>query len=193
MLSMKRREVDFMSFWQKIGDFLSPSSGSQSIKTNDQNVTGPQKDPMSDFSQVLKVENIAVDVDVKSREELLKYLSKFAQSIDNGIDTESIYGKYLVRENDAATDLGDQVAVPHAQDKSVKQLMMLIVKFKQPIIWDKDKQVQTVLSLVIPDPEKNYQHVPYLSSIARLLLKKGFLHALNKSRTSEEVFKLFVK
>lgn len=193
MLSMKRREVDFMSFWQKIGDFLSPSSGSQSIKTNDQNVTGPQKDPMSDFSQVLKVENIAVDVDVKSREELLKYLSKFAQSIDNGIDAESIYGKYLVRENDAATDLGDQVAVPHAQDKSVKQLMMLIVKFKQPIIWDKDKQVQTVLSLVIPDPEKNYQHVPYLSSIARLLLKKGFLHALNKSRTSEEVFKLFVK
>lgn len=182
-----------MSFWQKIGDFLSPSSGSQSIKTNDQNVTGPQKDPMSDFSQVLKVENIAVDVDVKSREELLKYLSKFAQSIDNGIDAEAIYGKYLVRENDAATDLGDQVAVPHAQDKSVKQLMMLIVKFKQPIIWDKDKQVQTILSLVIPDPEKNYQHVPYLSSIARLLLKKSFLHAMNRSRTSEEVFKLFVK
>jgi Phosphotransferase system mannitol/fructose-specific IIA domain (Ntr-type) len=193
MLSMKRREVDFMSFWQKIGDFLSPSSGSQSIKTNDQNVTGPQKDPMSDFSQVLKVENIAVDVDVKSREELLKYLSRFAQSIDNGIDAEAIYGKYLVRENDAATDLGDQVAVPHAQDKSVEQLMMLIVKLKQPIIWDKDKQVQTVLSLVIPDPEKNYQHVPYLSSIARLLLKKGFLHAMNRSRTSEEVFKLFVK
>ncbi|AYE38121.1 PTS sugar transporter subunit IIA [Companilactobacillus zhachilii] len=193
MLSMKRREVDFMSFWQKIGDFLSPSGGSQSIKTNDQNVTGPQKDPMSDFSQVLKVENIAVDVEVKSREELLKYLSKFAQTIDNGIDAEAIYGKYLVRENDAATDLGDQIAVPHAQDKSVEQLMMLIVKLKQPIIWDKDKQVQIVLSLVIPDPEKNYQHVPYLSSIARLLLKKGFLHALNRSRTSEEVFKLFVK
>lgn len=182
-----------MSLWQKIGNFLNPSSESQSIRTNDQNVTGPQKDPMSDFSQVLKIENIAVDVDVKSRDELLKYLSKLAQTTDNNVDSEAIYGKYLVRENDAATDLGDKIAVPHAQDKSVKSLTMLIVKLKQPIIWDKDSQVQTVLSLVIPDPEKNYQHVPYLSSIARLLLKNGFLHALNRAKTPEEILKLFVK
>lgn len=180
-----------MSFWQKVGDFLNPSSSSQTIRTNDQNVTGPQKDPMSDFSQILDVKNIVVDVDVKSRDELLKYLSNLAQTNDKSIDAEAIYGKYLVRENDAATDLGDGIAVPHAQDKSVASLTMLIVKLKQPIIWDKNNSVQTVISLLIPDPEKNYQHVPYLSTVARLLLKKGFLHSLARAKTSDEIKKIF--
>lgn len=176
-----------MSIWQKISDFLTPDS---SRPINDPNVK--QQDQMSDFSQVLDVKNIVVDVQVKSRNELLKYLATLAYASDSKVDIEALYGKYLVRESDASTDLGAGVAMPHAQDESVSKLTMLVVKLAQPIEWKKGVEVQTVISLVIPDPEKNFAHVPYMSSIARLLLKKGFVPALNRANTPEKISKLFI-
>ncbi|WP_338214865.1 PTS sugar transporter subunit IIA [Companilactobacillus muriivasis] len=176
-----------MSIWQKISDFLTPDS---SRPINDPNVK--QQDQMSDFSQILDVKNIVVDVQVKSRNELLKYLATLAHADDANVDIEALYGKYLVRENDASTDLGDGVAMPHAQDESVSKLTMFVVKLAQPIEWKKGVEIQTVISLVIPDPEKNYAHIPYMSSVARLLLKKGFVPALNRATTPEKISKLFI-
>ncbi|MFC6176135.1 PTS sugar transporter subunit IIA [Companilactobacillus huachuanensis] len=176
-----------MSIWKKISDFLTPDSNRP---TNDPNVT--RQDQMSDFSRVLDVKNIVVDVQVKSRNELLKYLATLAHTNDSKIDVEALYGKYLVRESDASTDLGDGIAMPHAQDESVSKLTMLVVKLAQPIVWSEGAEVQTVISLVIPDPEKNYAHVPYMSSIARLLFKKGFISALNRTMAPEKISQLFI-
>jgi len=121
-----------MSLWQKFADFFNPNN-SQSIKTNDARVNGAPADPMSDFSQVLDSQNIVVNLKLANRNEVLKYLANLIKKKSPDVDSEALYGEFLVRESIAATNLGDGVAVPHIQDKSVSKLTMLILKLDHPV------------------------------------------------------------
>lgn len=181
-----------MSFLQKIGDFFKKGSNQASIRTNDSNFSQPQVIPISDFTRVLKVENVKVDSEITNKNELLKYLVDLFQKDNSKIDSESLYGSFLLREQECFTDLGDGFAVPHAQDGSVDRLTMGIVTLKQPVDWGNGNQVRIVLALIMPDPEKNYQHVSYLSSIARLLSDPKFVHTLKKAADSERIAQLFL-
>lgn len=186
-----------MSFWQKLKDaFYGPNQPDKQqyiISTNDSNVPNqkPRIDAMSDFSHVLSVEDIAVDVDVDTSAEALKYLSNLAEKLDPNLDAETIYGQFLLREKESATDLGDGVAIPHAKLESVSNLKMFVIKLSQPIVWDEENQVDTVIAFLIPDPERGYQHVSYLSTVSRLLLKKDFRISLQKAKNSASILKLF--
>lgn len=178
-----------MSIWQKMSDFL---TGSQNSSIS--NTTQQQKPlPMSDFGKVLKEENITLNVAVKSRNELLKYLSNYSHQLDKNIDTQSVYGKFIVREQETTTELGNGLVMPHVQDPSVKHLMMLVVKLEQPISWTATSQIDTAIAFLIPDPEADYQHVSYLASVARLLLQKDFYKHLQHAKNSLQILELFVK
>ncbi|APU71496.1 hypothetical protein LCR01_13790 [Companilactobacillus crustorum] len=186
-----------MSVWQNLKNaFMSPKSSDKQkqvvIVTNDENVPGQKRvDEMSDLTQVFQVENIAMDVVADSRAAALKYLAEFAQKLFPGLDQETLYGKYLLRERQATTELGAGVAIPHVQDSSINQLTMLVVKLKKPIKWTKNEEVNVLISFLIPDPERNYQHLAYFSTIARLLMQKNFVHKLSKAKNNEQIFDLF--
>lgn len=188
------------SLWQRIKNHFKKSPNSDDapkrtvvIVTNDNNVPNnrPRVDKMSDFSKVLVASDIILDVDASSKIELLKYIAKFAHETDSKIDSEVLYGKLIMRENQASTQMGGGVVMPHAMDSSISKLRAIILKLKNPIVWAQGEKVDVVVSLLIPDPEKDYQHVPYMSTLARLMLKKDFLKSLKQAKSSEAVLRLF--
>lgn len=186
-----------MSVWQNLKNaFMNPNSSDKQkqvvVVTNDENVPGQKRiDEMSDLTQVFQVENIAMDVVADSQAAALKYLAGFAQKLFPSLDQETLYGKYLLRERQATTELGAGVAIPHVQDSSINQLTMLVVKLKNPIKWTKNEEVNVLISFLIPDPEKDYQHLSYFSTIARLLMQKNFVHKLSKAKNNEQIIDLF--
>jgi len=189
------------SFWHKLRNLFKNTNEATKPKrtvvvvTNDSNVPNqkPRVYKLSDFSKVLTEKDVAIGVDIASKPELLKYLADFAKKSDSNLDSEAIYGEYLLREQQCPTDLGDGIAIPHVQTASVKKLTMLVVKLNHPIAWTDTINVDIVLSFLVPDPEKDYQHVPYLASVARLLLKKDFLKKLRLAQNESEVVNLFIK
>lgn len=186
-----------MSFWQKIKDaFYGPKRVDKSqyiISTNDSNVPNqkPRVDVMSDFTGVLQKENIVVGVEASTPIEVLKYLSQLAGKLDPQVDIQNVYGQYLLRDKSCPTDLGDGIALPHAQIESVSKLKMFILKLNRPINWTDHGKVSIVISFLIPDPENKYQHVAYMSTVARLLLRKGFSESLKKAQDPSDILKLF--
>jgi len=151
-------------------------------------------DETSDFTHVLKEKNIKLDLEVSSQNELLKYLVDSAKTLDPMIDSEKIYGKYLLREQQDSTNLSDGIALPHIQDESINQITMLIVRLDKPIKWDSDRQeVSLIISLLTPLPDDKFEHVKYLASISQILLSKENLYVLKKSESKVDILNLFVK
>lgn len=182
-----------MNVWKKFADFLMGNSEKQVKVRSSFDPNQKQPDPMNDLSKILDENRIIIDVEADTKERALKYLANLAQHLDGDVDAEAVYVKLLMRESQSSTVLGDGIVMPHIQDKSIDHLQMYVLKLAQPIVWDDQPSTEIVLALLSPKPEKHYEHVSYMSTIARLLLRKGFIVTLKSASTKEVIFKLFKK
>lgn len=147
----------------------------------------------NDLSEIINENNIALDVDVKSRDELLQYLADFAKKLGYATDAAAVDKKYLAREAESSTGMEKGIAIPHAQDKTINRSAMLIAKLKQPIEWKTfdGQPVDIVISFLIPDQDDGSNHLEYLSSTSKLLMHDEFVKSLKNAQTKAEILKLF--
>ncbi|WP_282708442.1 fructose-specific PTS transporter subunit EIIC [Ligilactobacillus sp. Marseille-Q7487] len=145
-------------------------------------------------TSILEENNIFVDVDLKDKDDVLKYLANL--SVENGIanNAEKVYEKYIIREKESSTGMEQGIAIPHAQDETIKDAKILIVKLNHPIKWDSldGSLVDTIISFLIPE-NGSKDHLKYLSNMAKLLMNQNFVTELKHAHTSNEIKKLFFK
>ncbi|WP_119326837.1 fructose-specific PTS transporter subunit EIIC [Companilactobacillus musae] len=147
----------------------------------------------NDLSEILNEDNIALNVKASSRDELLQYLADFSKKLGYSTDSTAVYKKYLARESESSTGMEKGIAIPHAQDKSIKGSAMLIVKLAQPVEWKTfdGQPVDIVISFLIPDEDDGSSHLEYLSSTSKLLMHSEFVDSLRQAQTKAEILKLF--
>lgn len=147
----------------------------------------------NDLSEIINKDNIALNVDVATRDDLLKYLADFSKKLGYATDSEAVYQKYLAREKESSTGMEKGIAIPHAQDKTINRSAMLIAKLKQPIEWKTfdNQPVDIVISFLIPDQDDGSNHLEYLSSTSKLLMHDEFVDSLRNAQSKEEILKLF--
>ncbi|CAJ1174347.1 fructose-specific PTS transporter subunit EIIC [Companilactobacillus nantensis] len=147
----------------------------------------------NDLSEIINEDNIALNVDVASRDELLQYLADFAKKLGYATDASAVDKKYLAREAESSTGMEKGIAIPHAQDKTINRSAMLIAKLKQPVEWKTfdNQPVDIVISFLIPDQDDGSNHLEYLSSTSKLLMHDEFVEALRNAKTKTEILKLF--
>lgn len=145
-------------------------------------------------AEILKIENIAFDIPAKTRDEALEALSNFAQEKGLTTDAHAVYAKYLQREQEGSTGMEKGIAIPHAQDSSIKESAMIILRLKNKVDWKTfdDQPVDTIISFLIPAQDQN-SHLEYLSNTAKLLTHEDFISELTSSTKPEEVYALFSK
>ena len=171
-----------MSFWKKFEKFLNPNV--ESKKSTNSNVKPAHVDQLTDFSTVLNLEDIEINAVAESKNALLKALA------DKTTDPETVYGKLLFREKASSTEVGNGVALPHMQDKSIPKLRVIILRLEKPIKWQQGG-INLVIAVFIPEKETHFEHVTCLATICRHLLQKGFLRAMRNARSKEDIYKLF--
>lgn len=143
-------------------------------------------------NDILNINNIKVNVDVKNRDDALKYLSKLAVTNKLATDAQKVLSSYKNRENEGSTGMTDGIAIPHAQSAAIDKSSMLVLKLKQPIDWNSldGKKIDIVISFLIPAVDSN-THLQYLSNTAKLLTHSEFIQKLQKANTPEEIKQLF--
>ncbi len=144
-----------------------------------------------DPGDILTLNNIQLNIEAQSRDDVLKYLAQFA--VQNGLatDADKVLNKYLKREEEGSTGMQDGIAIPHAQDATIHSSAMLVVKLAQPVEWQTfdGKPIDTVISFLIPENDSG-AHLKYLSNTAKLLTHEDFVQELHQAKTKEEVFNL---
>lgn len=145
-----------------------------------------------DPSKILALNNIQVDVDVKDRDDALKYLADFAVQNNLATDAAKVLASYKQREQEGSTGMTEGFAIPHAQSAAINKSAMMILKLKKPIDWQSldGQKIDTVISFLIPEVDSN-SHLKYLSNTAKLLTHEDFIASLKKANTPEEIYHLF--
>lgn len=145
-----------------------------------------------DPSKILALNNIQVDVDVKDRDDTLKYLADFAVQNNLATDAAKVLASYKQREQEGSTGMTEGFAIPHAQSAAINKSAMIILKLKKPIDWQSldGQKIDTVISFLIPEVDSN-SHLKYLSNTAKLLTHEDFIASLKKANTPEEIYHLF--
>ncbi len=149
----------------------------------------------NDLSEILKPENIFFNVSVKNQQEALRYLAEKAVKSGLSSSTESVFQKYVKREEEGSTGMENGIAIPHAQDAAIKSSSMMILKLKNPVSWNTfdGKPVDLIISFLIPVQDNGGAHLRYLSSTAKLLMHQDFVAKLRSSKHSDEIVELFKK
>ena len=143
-----------------------------------------------DLKNVINRENVLVDIEGTTKEEVLKALCN--QLFNTGYinDVDDFYTDVLAREEEGLTGLGKGIAIPHGKSESVINTTIAIGKTKQPIEWGSldDKPVEVILLFAVKNSDATTTHIKLLQKVAIMLADDEFLVALQKAENEDELF-----
>ena len=143
-----------------------------------------------DLKNVINRENVLVDIEGTTKEEVLKALCN--QLFNTGYinDVDDFYADVLAREEEGLTGLGKGIAIPHGKSESVINTTIAIGKTKQPIEWGSldDKPVEVILLFAVKNSDATTTHIKLLQKVAIMLADDEFLVALQKAENEDELF-----
>lgn len=141
------------------------------------------------MSGFVKKDEVFLNVDVKTREEVLEFISKEAVRLGVADDEATLLDAFHKRENEGATGLQGGFAIPHAQSDDIKKIAVIVVKPSTPIEWETlDGQPVTVaIALLCPTGEAGKGHLRMLSQLAVMLMKPKFCETVQNAEDSEHI------
>lgn len=139
--------------------------------------------------------SILVDVFANSQKDVFKLISNEAVNKGYANDSNLLIEALNYRENEGTTGMMDGFAIPHAKSNTIKIPALIIFKLTNGVEWNSmdGKQIDFVISLLIPEEEKGTTHLQLLSKVARLLMKEEVKNLLKKSKSESEIDAILTK
>ena len=140
------------------------------------------------ITDVLPLENTALNVTGGSKKRVLENLSHFLAERITDLDYDDLYQGLLARERLGSTGIGEGIAIPHCRMANCKKITGALLKLADPVDFDSmdGMLVDLVFALIVPE-EQNDEHLQILSSIAELLQEESVRVQL-RAATSTEAF-----
>lgn len=144
------------------------------------------------MNKILKEQNIFLDVESRSKDELIETLAekldKMGKLFDKNIFIEDIYK----REAEGITGIENGLALPHGKSSGVKETTILVVKLKTSIEWETldDSLVDLVVLFAVKLEDKNDVHLKLLSRIAGNLSEEENILKIKELTNKEEIIKI---
>lgn len=141
------------------------------------------------MSGFVSEENILLNQQATTKEEVLRTISDAAARLGVADDADAVYAAFLAREEIDKTGMVDGFAVPHCKTDAVKSAAVIIFKNAQPVEWPSldDKPVDIAMALLIPDSEAGTTHLRLLSKAAMLLMDDNFKSKLRESNDAADL------
>lgn len=146
-----------------------------------------------DINEVLKPENIVLDLKAKNKSEVIDKLTGLLLKSGYLTDKESFVKDVMEREIAAPTGIGNEIAIPHGKSAFVKETSVAAARLETPIEWDESESqpVKFVILLAVNEDDRGSTHIKLLSMIARKLASEETCKKLTEAKTSEEILKIF--
>lgn len=145
---------------------------------------------MMDF---VKPNQVLLDVDCTTKEEVLALLS--AKALELGItdDEAAVKAAFDAREAEGTTGMMDGFAVPHAKTAAIKDAAVIVVRFAAPIAdWESidGSEITVGIALLVPEAEAGSTHITLLAQIARALMDEEFRNVIRTATEPSQISEL---
>lgn len=131
----------------------------------------------------------AMDLNLQTEDKAstLRYLAeRFAQA--GGVsDVDSYVEKLSAREAQSTTGVGDEIAIPHAQDVTIKEAAIVFARSQTGVEWASFDGQPAKLIFMIAAPEGGGEHLQALAKLSSILMKPEAKAALLEAETAEAV------
>ena len=127
---------------------------------------------MNALAQLITINNILLDIEVSSREELFQFVGELFEK-NFGITSSTVQNCLLDRENLGSTGLGHGLAIPHGRVKNLSNAHLAFIRTREGIDFKAPDQEMVKAFVVMLVPEQATQeHLEILSQVAQVLSDK---------------------
>jgi mannitol/fructose-specific phosphotransferase system IIA component (Ntr-type) len=144
-----------------------------------------------EISDYLDPENIILNLEGKSKEQIIRALIENLQTSDPQIDGEQAFYDLWEREMDYSTGLEDGIAFPHARTKAVtRHKLALGICRKGCDFESRDGEATHFIPLLLTPRSSGKPHIIILAEIIKKLEDKLIRQKLLEAQSAEEVYRL---
>lgn len=144
-----------------------------------------------DITTMLNENTVELGVDLKSKEEVISYITEILDKEKRITSKEDTFKGYVEREGQCTTGIGFGIAVPHCKVESIVNPTIVYLTLKSPIDWQAldDKPVNVVIGLAIPKKDEGTLHLEILSRLASNLMEDEFKDSLFSMTNKNDLIK----
>ncbi|AGB18565.1 BglG family transcription antiterminator [Thermoanaerobacterium thermosaccharolyticum] len=154
---------------------------------------GEMKIMATDLAKVIKIETIKLDMEAKTKDEVLRELTTLLYNAGALSDKEAFLDDVYYRERLGSTGIGNGIAIPHGKSKFVNKTSLAIGRTKTDIEWETldNKPVRFIILFAVKDENRDSAHIRLLSQVATKLADDEVCEKLQKVKTPEEIYQIF--
>ena len=146
------------------------------------------------LSEIINVNRIRNDVDVKSKKRALEELSNLLVQDQNQLDASDIFDSLISRERLGATGVGYGIAIPHGRIKNCNKIIGAFIQLNNAVDFNSidNQPVDIFFALIVPE-ESTDEHLQVLALLASMFNDENFRQKLHQSKSSEETYQLLTQ
>lgn len=134
---------------------------------------------------------IFVDKDLKSKDEVFKFVSDEAYKLGFIESKTDFIDKLYYREGLMSTSLDFNLAIPHAKSSTILYDFISYIKLSNDIMWNKtDDDVTNQVFLIAVSEGGSDRHLKYIAEISKKIIDDEFRTKLKNSESVEEICEL---
>ena len=143
------------------------------------------------ITDLLKLESIAMNPAVSSKDEALNTLVDLMEKRGNLNNKEEYKAAVLKRESLSTTGIGEGIAIPHAKTEAVREPGLAAMVIKDGIDFDSldGEPVSLFFLIAAPEGEANL-HLDVLARLSMMLMNPEFKEKLLNAESKEEFLRL---
>ena len=143
------------------------------------------------LSEIINVNRIRNDVDVKSKKRALEALSDLITQDQVQLDASDIFDSLISRERLGATGVGYGIAIPHGRIKNCQKITGAFIQLNQGVDFNTvdNQPVDMLFALIVPE-ESTDEHLQALALLASMFSDEKFREKLRQSTSVEDTYQL---
>lgn len=146
------------------------------------------------LSEIINVNRIRNDIDVKSKKRALEELSNLIVQDQNQLDASDIFDSLISRERLGATGVGYGIAIPHGRIKNCQKITGAFIQLNNGVDFNTidNQPVDILFALIVPE-ESTDEHLQVLALLASMFNDENFRQKLHQSKSNEETYQLLTQ
>ncbi len=143
-----------------------------------------------EFGNIIAHNAVVANLKTNSKKQLIQEMSeKIALIVE--VDEHVIFENIMDRERLGSTGVGNGVAIPHAQIKSISKISGMFAKLDKPVDYESiDEQPVDIAFMLLAPDGAGADHLKALSKISRLLRDPEYLTKLRDCQDDEALYSL---
>ena len=146
------------------------------------------------LSEIINVNRIRNDIDVKSKKRALEELSNLIVQDQNQLDAIDIFDSLISRERLGASGVGYGIAIPHGRIKNCQKITGAFIQLNNGVDFNTidNQPVDILFALIVPE-ESTDEHLQILALLASMFNDENFRQKLHQSKSNEETYQLLTQ